>query len=134
MALAASVLCALLAPQPAGADEPSGQAFAFSRVATVEELEQQQGRFVLPNGAVLDLVLTSTQMVNGRIVNTVELSTAGLAGVRGSSIYIHNAMDNAIIRNLNNLTLNYTRPSAERQALYGSILSLQNALSLGGGR
>lgn len=140
----AGVLLGLLVPVAAAADELPARAFASSRVAAIEELEQQQGRFILPNGAILDLVVTSTQMINGQTVSSMELSTAGLAGIRSSvaglaaarglSANIQNSMDNAVIRNLHSLTLDYARPSIERQAIQGSIRSLQDTLTFVGSR
>lgn len=137
--LAAGVLLGLSAP--ADAADPAGSPFAPESVAAVEELEEQRGRFVLPNGAVLDLVLSSTQMINGQTVNRIELSSAGSGGLvnvralaGGIAADIHNSIDNAVIRNLNSLTLNYTRPPNAPQAVLGSLDSYRSTLSIFGGR
>lgn len=147
-ALIAGACLGLLRPAPATAADPSGSgAFASAPVAAVEELEEQRGRFVLPNGAMLDLVLSSTQIVNGQTVSSIEVNAAGLAAInalrpaaeriaaaRGLATDIRNSMDNAVIGNRNNLTVTYTRPPAVRTTPVSRIASFQTVLSAVGGR
>jgi len=142
IAAALGIAAAASASAPARAADPSAGAFAHSQVAAVEELEEQRGRFLLPNGAMLDLVVSSTQIVNGQTVSSFQLNTAGLdlnpavaaLAARGLHTTLQNSLDGAVIRNVNSLTLNYTRPSVPLTGTLTPTAAYQSVLSLVAGR